>query len=230
MIKREFRTEQSLFISFDGPKGTGKTTILDGVHNKLKALGRDVVALCEKELDPYRADTIELLEQLSLAPNLALETHICEQLAAGRAWITTHILDGLHSGEIVLIDRWYPSDAAFRRLIPFEQVLDINRSRLVRNPDIAVAVTCAASMSWDRAHSRSRGLNSHVIQSFEQHRQCTEVFNLAAEKYGWCACINDRTVSAAATELVSHIERVTKEIPSGLSPVQIRRPLLTHNT
>ena len=211
MTQQEFRVGRSLFISFDGPKGTGKTTILEGVHNKLKALGRDVVALCEKELDPYRADTIKLLEQLSIAANPALETLICQQLAAGRAWITTHILDALHSGEIVLIDRWYPSDAAFRRLIPFEQVLDINRSRAVRDPDIAVAVTCAAPLSWDRARSRSRGLNSRVIHSFEQHKQCTEVFNVAVEKYGWYACINDRTVSAAITGVVSQIEAVSND-------------------
>ncbi|CAB3785929.1 Thymidylate kinase [Paraburkholderia ultramafica] len=206
MIEQEIRVGQPLFISFDGPKGTGKTTILEGVRDELRALGREVVALCEKELDPYRADTIVLLEQLSTASSPALETRICQQLAAGRAWITTHILEALDSGKIALIDRWYPSDAAFRRSIPFEQVLDINRTSAVRDPDIAVAVTCAAPLSWDRAWSRSRGLNSHVIQSFEQHKKCTEVFNDAVEKYGWYACINDRTVSAAVAAVVSRVQ------------------------
>jgi len=38
-------------------------------------------------------------------------------------------------GSIILIDRWCPTDAAFRRIVPFVEILQLNVDRNVRVPD-----------------------------------------------------------------------------------------------
>jgi hypothetical protein len=107
-------------------RGAGSGKNLEG--------GRDVTALCEKELDPRRAQTIGLLQEFAHEPSAALENRICQQLSAGRAWISTNVLGGLQSHQVALIDRWYPSDAAFRRTTPFSRVLEMNHLAGVREP------------------------------------------------------------------------------------------------
>ncbi|MEG2914710.1 MAG: thymidylate kinase, partial [Pseudomonas sp.] len=46
-----------LFVSLDGPKGTGKTTLLEAVTKVLRADAKTVIRLCEKKSDPFRRET-----------------------------------------------------------------------------------------------------------------------------------------------------------------------------
>ena len=50
-----------LFVSIDGPKGTGKTTLLEAVTQALRVDGKKVIRLCEKKSDPYRGETMALV-------------------------------------------------------------------------------------------------------------------------------------------------------------------------
>ena len=53
-----------MFVSFDGPKGTGKTTLLEAVTKALRADKHKVVRLCERNNDPGRAETMVLVNKL----------------------------------------------------------------------------------------------------------------------------------------------------------------------
>ena len=53
-----------LFVSLDGPKGTGKTTLLEAVTQALRADNKKVIRLCERKSDPYRAETMALVLSL----------------------------------------------------------------------------------------------------------------------------------------------------------------------
>lgn len=186
------------FISFDGPKATGKTTVLEAVGDALRAEGRfPVVELCEKELDPGRASTLRLIKELTANPTEELEYLVCEKLAAGRAWITDHVLSQLDAASIVLIDRWYPSDAAFRRILPFSEIMAMNLSQGVRIPDLHVGVVTAPEVSWARAMARPRGLSSVVIQNHEEHAACSAAFNRAIVANDWFTCRNESSVEHA---------------------------------
>lgn len=194
------------FVSFDGPKATGKTTVLESVAAALRSDARyPVVQLCEKELDPYRANTLALIQELTAKPTEALEHRVCEHLAAGRAWITDNVLKQLDASSIVLIDRWYPSDAAFRRIIPFDQILAMNLDSHVWVPDLHVAVVTTPEISWARAAARSRGLSSVVIQSFDEHVACTDAFNRAVTTNQWFSCRNETSIDDAAMLVMSAI-------------------------
>lgn len=148
---------RSLFISLDGPKGTGKTTLLEAVTQALRADNRKVIRICEKKSDPYRGETMALVNQFVRQPCRDLELKVCERLADSRAWISRHVLAKQPTDSIILIDRWYPSDAAFRRLVPFAEILRLNIERNVRVPDLHVGVVTDPEVSWNRAAARSRG-------------------------------------------------------------------------
>ena len=199
---------RALFISLDGPKGTGKTTLLEAVTTALRADNKKVVRLCERKSDPYRAQTMALVNKFARDPSRDLELEVCERFADSRSWITQHVLAAQPPDSIILIDRWYPSDAAFRRLIPFADILELNINRQVQVPDLHVGVVTAAQISWARAAARRRGLSSTVMSKLEEQVACTEAFERAAVEQGWVMCRNEGTIEEAVRRVVLQIYKV----------------------
>ncbi|MGE8394131.1 MAG: dTMP kinase [Pseudomonas sp.] len=197
-----------LFVSLDGPKGTGKTTLLEAVTKALRADKHKVIRLCEKKSDPFRGATMALVNQLVRNPCRDLELAVCERLADSRTWISAHVLTKQPADSIILIDRWYPSDAAFRRLVPFAEILQLNLERNVRVPDLHVGVVTDPEVSWARAAARNRGLNSTVMHRLEEHVASTQAFEQAVADNGWVLCRNEGTIEEATRQVVSSIYAV----------------------
>ena len=197
-----------LFVSLDGPKGAGKTTLLEAVTKVLRADNKKVIRLCEKKSDPYRGETMALVNKLVRNPTRDLELEVCARFADSRSWISLHVLAKQPPGSIILIDRWYPSDAAFRRIVPFAEILQLNIDRNVRVPDLHVGVVTDPEISWARAAARSRGLSSTVMHKLEEHVACTRAFERASADNGWVLCRNEGTVEEATMLVVSRIYEV----------------------
>ncbi|WP_414920226.1 dTMP kinase [Pseudomonas sp. IT-P218] len=197
-----------LFVSLDGPKGTGKTTLLEAVTKALRADNRKVIRLCEKKSDPHRGETMALVNKLVRNPTRELELKVCERLADSRSWISRHVLAKQPPGSIILIDRWYPSDAAFRRIVPFAEILQLNIDRNVQVPDLHVGVVTDPDISWARAAARGRGLSSTVIHKLEEQVACTQSFERAIADHGWVLCRNEGTIEDATMQVVSEIYKV----------------------
>ncbi|WLH38315.1 dTMP kinase [Pseudomonas sp. FP2196] len=197
-----------LFISLDGPKGTGKTTLLEAVTKVLRADNKKVIRLCERKSDPYRGETMALVNKLARSPSRDLEWAVCQGFAKSRSWISRHVLTKQPLDSIILIDRWYPSDAAFRQTVPFAEILQLNMDQGVRVPDLHVGVVNAPDISWARAATRSRGLGGTVIQKYAEHVACTELFMQAIADHGWVLCRNEGTIEDATMQVVSAIYEV----------------------
>ncbi|QXI09105.1 dTMP kinase [Pseudomonas zeae] len=197
-----------LFVSLDGPKGTGKTTLLEAVTQVLRAGNQKVIRLCEKKSDPFRGETMALVNTLARNPCRDLEWAVCQRLADSRRWISQNVLTKQPLDSIILIDRWYPSDAAFRQTIPFAEILQLNIERDVQVPDLHVGVVTDPDVSWARAATRSRGLGGTVIQKYAAHVACTEMFEQAVKDHGWMLCRNEGTVEEATMLVVSRIYEV----------------------
>lgn len=197
-----------LFVSLDGPKGTGKTTLLEAVTLALRANNNKVIRLSEKKSDPNRAQTMALVNQLARNPGRDLEWEVCERFADSRAWMSRQVLAKQPADSIILMDRWYPSDAGFRRLIPFADILELNIHRQVQVPDLHVGVVTAAQISWARAAARRRGLSSTVMSKLEEQVACTEAFERAAVEQGWVMCRNEGTIEQAVRRVVLQIYKV----------------------
>lgn len=197
-----------LFVSLDGPKGVGKTTLLEAITQVLRADNKKVIRLCEKKSDPWRKETMALVNRFARNPAMDLEREVCERFADSRAWISRHVLTKQPAGSIILMDRWYPSDAAFRRMIPFAEILQLNLERNVRRPDLHVGVVTAPEISWARAAARTRGLSSTVIHKLDDHVACTDAFEREVADNGWVLCRNDGPLEVATMHVVSEIYRV----------------------
>jgi len=199
-----------LFVSLDGPKGTGKTTLLEAVTAALRADNKKVIRLCERKSDPYRGETMALVNELARNPSRDLEWAVCERFAESRSWISRNVLTRQPLGSIILIDRWYPSEAAFRHTIPFAEILQLNLERSVRVPDLHVGVITAPDISWARATARSRGLGGTVIQKYAEHVACTEMFERAIVGQGWVLCRNEGAIEEAVKQVVAEIHKVAE--------------------
>lgn len=211
-----------LFVSLDGPKGVGKTTLLEAITKVLRADNIKVIRLCEKKSDPYRRDTMALVNRLARNPSMDVEWEVCSRFADSRAWISQHVLSKQPPDSIVLMDRWYPSDAAFRRLVPFAEILQLNIDRNVQAPDLHVGVVTAPEISWARAAARSRGLSSTVLHQLEEHVACTQSFERAVAEHGWVLCRNEGMIEHATTQVINEIYRLP-ECPLGISSAASRQ-------
>ncbi len=167
-----------------------------------------MIRLCERKSDPYRSETMALVNQLARTPSRELEWEVCKRFAESRAWISRHVLTQQPPGSIVLIDRWYPSDAAFRRGVPLADILHLNIDRNVQVPDLHVGVVTDPEISWARAAARRRGLSSTVIHKLEEHVACTLAFERAVADHGWVLCRNEGTLDDATRQVVSEIYNV----------------------
>lgn len=197
-----------LFISLDGPKGVGKTTLLEAITKVLRADNKKVIRLCEKKSDPFRKETMALVNRLARNPAQDLELEVCERFADSRAWISRNVLTKQPPDSIILMDRWYPSEAAFRRMVPFAEILQLNIERNVRMPDLHVGVVTAPDISWARAAARTRGLSSTVIHKLEDHVACTSAFEREITDHGWFLCRNEGTIEDATMQVISEIYKV----------------------
>ncbi|MFJ3264833.1 dTMP kinase [Serratia liquefaciens] len=200
---------RQLFVALDGPKGAGKTTLLEAITKRLRADNKKVIRLCEKKSDPYRAETMALVNKLARNPTLDLELEVCARFADSRAWISQHVLTKQPPDSVILMDRWYPSDAAFRRMLPFAEILQLNIERNVRTPDLHVGVVTTPEISWARAAARPRGLSSTVIHKLEEHVACTHAFEREIANHGWFLCRNEGLLEDATMQVIAEIYKVS---------------------
>lgn len=200
---------RQLFVALDGPKGAGKTTLLEAITKRLRADHKKVIRLCEKKSDPYRAETMALVNKFARNPTLDLELEVCARFADSRAWISQHVLTKQPPDSIILMERWYPSDAAFRRMLPFAEILQLNIERNVRAPDLHVGVVTAPEISWARAAARPRGLSSTVIHKLEEHVACTHAFEREIANHGWFLCRNEGLLEDATMQVIAEIYKVS---------------------
>ncbi|WP_163988893.1 thymidylate kinase [Pyxidicoccus caerfyrddinensis] len=194
-----------LFVSFDGPKGTGKTTLIRSVSELLQPYVT-LRCLVEKDLDPFATESRRLLSAAGPRPTQEVEAEVVEKFARGRAWITEHVLR-LATEHVVLMDRWFPSDAAFRRHVPFAESLEANQRAGVAIPDLVIATTCDPRESWLRAHARHRGLDSVVIHDEVSHAEATRRFEAAAQTHRWALIRTEEPAEVIA----GHVYRLIAE-------------------
>lgn len=195
-----------LIVTFDGPKGVGKSTMLERVRERLAADGLDVAVLVEKEvMSAVKKELGPLYERMRAAPSATIDQAIADTLLAGRVEITSQV-KSTPIANTVLLDRWYPSDTVFRRYLSVDALVSANIAAGVLVPDLIVAVLCAPHISWDRAHQRERSLDSKVIYDFEAHAWSTKNFKEAALKFGWMPIESDtRSPDALAIEICNQI-------------------------
>lgn len=119
---------KGIFITFEGPEGAGKTTVIAELYNRLKDEGRNVILTRE----PGGIRIAEKIREIILDNNhqeMDAKTEALLYAAARRQHLTEKVMPALREGAIVLCDRFVDSSLAYQghgRGLGIDEVLSIN--------------------------------------------------------------------------------------------------------
>lgn len=119
----------SLFVTFEGPDGCGKTTICNLIFNRLQEIGLDVI----KTREPGGTKISEKIRDIILSNDNSEMHKSTEALlyAASRAQhVNELIIPSLESGKIILCERFVLSSLAYQgvgRGQNLEDIININK-------------------------------------------------------------------------------------------------------
>lgn len=182
-------TRRGLFITFEGPEGSGKSTQLRMLAVKLRTAGRDVAETQEPGGTPIGLQ----IRRLLLAPE---NREICPTaelllMFASRAQnVDELILPALAAGKVVLCDRFTDSTLAYQgaaRGLGPEVVYELDRIAcrgLV--PDLTLLIDIDPETGLARARQRAGGAHDADTRMEDQtvafHRKVREAYRqIAAE-------------------------------------------------
>ncbi len=145
------------FITFEGPDGSGKTTISTYVANELKQRGYDIIHTRE----PGGIDIAEQIRDIILNPrNLAMDakTEALLYAASRRQHFVEKIKPALLADRIVLCDRFVDSSLAYQgvgRSLGIDEIYMINEFAIEGwLPDLTVFLDISADAGLKRLESR----------------------------------------------------------------------------
>ena len=143
------------FITFEGPDGSGKTTVSTQVVERLKKDGFPVILTRE----PGGIAIAEQIRNVILDPaNTAMDdrTEALLYAASRRQHLVEKILPALEEGTNVISDRFVDSSLAYQgcgRHIGIEPVMEINRFAIEGNmPDYTIFLDVDAETGLERIH------------------------------------------------------------------------------
>ena len=146
------------FITFEGPDGSGKTTISTEVQKRLTAAGYDAIYTRE----PGGIDIAEQIRRVILDPknvNMDAKTEALLYAASRRQHLIEKVLPALEKGQIVICDRFIDSSLAYQgyaRGLGIEEVFRINEFAIEGHfPDATIYLNLAYEEGLKRIETRA---------------------------------------------------------------------------
>ena len=189
------------FITFEGPDGSGKTTVSTSVVEKLKEFGYEVVYTRE----PGGIDIAEQIRHVILDPkNTAMDakTEALLYAASRRQHLVEKVLPALNQGKIVICDRFVDSSLAYQgvgRNLGIDEVYSINKFAI---DDIMPDKTIYLNLSAEEGLSRlsNRTFKDRLDQEkIDFHLKVVEGYTKVVEKY------KDRMIVVDASKNVDEV-------------------------
>lgn len=178
---------KGLFIVFEGPEGSGKTTILKTVEKYLKELELEFIATRE----PGGISISEQIREVILnRDNVAMDgrTEALLYAAARRQHLVEKVIPALEQGKIVLCDRFVDSSLAYQgyaRGLGMENVMKINEFAIDDYmPDLTILFDLDPEVGLRRiAENKDREVNRLDLEGLNFHRKVREAYHILAERY-----------------------------------------------
>ncbi len=216
------RAGGGLFISFEGTEGSGKSTQMRLLVERLRARGLTVTV----NQEPGGTAIGKQIRRILLDPENAEMSPMAELLLmfASRAQAASEIvLPALARGEVVISDRFTDSTLAyqgFARGLGFDTVMAVHREAVgTLLPDLTI--TIEVDVTTGLARARSRNLESDGLcpetrldqQSLEFHNRVAQGYKaIAASDPGRFRIVDGRGEPAEVADRVwKEIERALKQ-------------------
>lgn len=177
----------NLFITFEGPEGAGKTTVLKSIGERLQQNQMNILLTRE----PGGIEIAEKIRSVILDPAHTMMNERTETLlyAAARAQhFYEKVVPALEQGKHVLCDRFIDSSLAYQgyaRGIGVDEVLSINQFAIGQKlPDITIYFDIAPEKGLARIHAnRSDELNRLDVEGLAFHQKVYEGYQEAMKRY-----------------------------------------------
>ncbi|MDF2856519.1 MAG: thymidylate kinase [Neobacillus sp.] len=209
---------KGIFITFEGPDGAGKTTILKMAANQLQG------ALVTRE--PGGIDIAEQIRNVILdKKNTAMDprTEALLYAAARRQHLIEKVKPALEEGRIVLCDRFVDSSLAYQghaRGLGIDEVLTINQFAIERMmPHLTIYFDIEPEIGLNRINSNiGREINRLDLENLEFHSKVREGYHLLLDRFP------DRIVKIDASGSVDEVFTQTMKILN--QTIDNKEPLL----
>lgn len=155
-------------VSFEGSEGSGKTTQIHSLAERLEQSGRETVTTREPGGTAIGEHIRKLLKYEECAQAMQPETELL-LFAASRAQLVRELIEpSVAAGKIVLCDRYLDSTTVYQgvaRQISSEPVDMINRFAIGDIvPDLTVVIDIPAEVGLARAKARGQGRPDRMEQ------------------------------------------------------------------
>ena len=160
-----------LFISFEGGEGSGKSSVITVVKEKLEALGHKV----EITREPGGVNVSEQIRNVILAVDnqMSKETEALLYAASRVEHLYAKVLPLLQEGYIVLSDRYLDSSLAYQgyaRGIGIEKVLEINMFAREYLPKVTYFFDVTPEVGLARIQGRNK-IDRLDLEEFDFHQK-----------------------------------------------------------
>ena len=153
---------KGLFITFEGTEGSGKSTQISRLAERLRGMGRSVRTLREPGGTPIGEEIRHTLKHSAQNQAMQAETELLLMNASRAQLVREVISPGLAAGEIVLCDRFYDSTTAYQG---YGRQLDLKTVKSVidfavgeTRPDLTLLLVVSHEISQERLLARQSTL------------------------------------------------------------------------
>lgn len=173
-------------ISFEGPEGAGKSSILEAILTLLEEKGIPYITTRE----PGGVDIAEKIRQVILDPDhtsMDAKTELLLYIASRRQHLVERVLPALAAGKVVLMDRFIDSSVAYQgygRGLSVEDIEWLNQFATDGlKPDLTLYFDLDVEEGLARiARNQEREVNRLDLEGLELHHKVRKGYLALAEK------------------------------------------------
>jgi dTMP kinase len=206
-----------MFITIEGPEGSGKTTAVNTAVKKLEELGYQIV----RTREPGGTPIAEQIRNVILDKSNTLMDSRTEALlyaASRRQHLVEKVWPALKEGKIVICDRYLDSSLAYQggaRKLGIDNVLNVNLFATENTyPDLTLLFDIDPKLGLERiAKNASREVNRLDLEKLEFHNDVRNTFLALAKRYPERYVIIDASLNqeeVANNTLNAILERICK--------------------
>ncbi len=196
---------QGIFISMEGPDGSGKSTQIELLKRYLESKGYDEIIITR---EPGGTVISETIRQIILNKDFSEMSHMTEALlyASARAQLVNQvIMPALEAGKAVISDRFVDSSAVYQgmaRGLGVEEVYNIN-SYAIQGimPQLTIHMDLPAKVGISRKKEQAE-LDRMELETIEFHEKVAEGYRELARRSP------DRIKSIDATQDIQTIHEI----------------------
>lgn len=201
------------FITFEGPEGSGKTSVIKSVAAMLKEAGHDVLTTRE----PGGVAIAEQIRHVMLdVDNEAMDakTEALLFAASRRQHVVEVILPALKQGKIVICDRYVDSSLAYQgvgRGLGIDTVFSLNQFVIGDcMPNLTLFIDVPPTTGLNRVQTNGRHMDRLDLESLSFHERVYKGYRELIERYQERIKVIDGTqsIDEVVEKALGHIKSI----------------------